>query len=346
MNHHGLHVLSPQRTKNQKVLDLSLPNSSLHTNYKEEKKDISVVIPLFNEAEGIRILGEKLSTELTKMGKTYEVIFVDDGSRDDSFQELKNLKQNFPEVKIIKLRTNQGKSIAYGVGFECSKGKYVITMDGDLQDDPSDISNLIRKIEEGYDAVIGWKYTGKGSLSRTIPSRCFNFLVSLLTGLRIHDVNCPLRILRRDVLKHIRLYGELYRFIPILLHRRGYRIAELRVTNNPRRFGRSKYGIGRFMRGILDFMTLIFLNRYTDRPLHLFGYAGVLFFLAGFGVDAYFSLKGLLITGRIGHQAAMLMGVFLMIVGIQFISIGLLGELMINRLESRNKDYNVEDIVE
>jgi len=269
---------------------------------------------------------------------------VDDGSEDNTFVELKKLKQRMSHVKIIKLRTNQGKSTAYNAGFEYCKGDYVITMDGDLQDDPSDIPCIIKKIEEGYDVVIGWKHGGKGSLSRTVPSICFNLLVSLFTGLKIHDVNCPFRIFKRHALKNIYLYGELYRFIPVLLYRRGYRIAEVPVKNKPRRFGKSKYGISRFMKGILDLMTLVFLGRYIDRPLHLFGFGGIMLFMTGFCLDSFLALRGLLVTGRIGHQAALLLGVFIMIVGIQFISIGLLGELLINRLKSNNKDYNVEEI--
>jgi hypothetical protein len=218
-------------------------------------------------------------------------------------------------------------------------------MDGDLQDDPSDIPRIIKKIEEGYDVVIGWKHGGKGSLSRTIPSICFNLLVSLFTGLKIHDVNCPFRIFKRHALKNIYLYGELYRFIPVLLYRRGYRIAEVPVKNNPRRFGRSKYGISRFMKGVLDLVTLLFLSHYTDRPLHLFGFGGILLLMTGFCLDTFLALRGLFVTGKIGHQSALLLGVFLMIVGIQFISIGLLGELLINRLKSDNKDYNVEEIL-
>ena len=306
--------------------------------------DISIIIPLYNESESVKLIGDQLNAELSKTGKSFEIIFVDDGSKDNTFVELKKLKQRIPHVKIIKLRTNQGKSTAYNAGFEYCKGDYVITMDGDLQDDPSDIPHIIKKIEEGYDVVIGWKHGGKGSLSRTIPSICFNLLVSLLTGLKIHDVNCPFRIFKRHVLKNIYLYGELYRFIPVLLYKRGYRIAEVYVKNNPRRFGKSKYGISRFMKGVLDLMTLIFLSHYTDRPLHLFGFGGVMLFMTGFCLDSFLALRGLLVTGKIGHQAALLLGVFIMIVGIQFISIGLLGELLINRLKSNNKDYNIEEI--
>jgi len=307
--------------------------------------DISIVIPLYNESESVKLFGDQLNAGLSKTGKSFEIIFVDDGSKDNTFVELKNLKQRISHVKIVKLRTNQGKSTAYNAGFEYCKGDYVITMDGDLQDDPSDIPRIIKKIEEGYDVVIGWKHGGKGSLSRTIPSICFNLLVSLFTGLKIHDVNCPFRIFKRHALKNIYLYGELYRFIPVLLYRRGYRIAEVPVKNNPRRFGRSKYGISRFMKGVLDLVTLLFLSHYTDRPLHLFGFGGILLLMTGFCLDTFLALRGLFVTGKIGHQSALLLGVFLMIVGIQFISIGLLGELLINRLKSDNKDYNVEEIL-
>ena len=259
--------------------------------------DVSIVIPLYNESESVELIGDLLYTELSKTGKSFEIIFVDDGSEDNTFIELKKLKQRILHVKIIKLRTNQGKSTAYSAGFEYCKGDYVITMDGDLQDDPSDIPRIIKKIEEGYDVVIGWKHGGKGSLSRTIPSICFNLLVSLFTGLKIHDVNCPFRIFKRHALKNMYLYGELYRFIPILLYKRGYRIAEVHVKNKPRRFGRSKYGISRFMKGILDLMTLISLSHYTDRPLHFFGSGRILLFVAGFCLGFYFSIQGVLLLG-------------------------------------------------
>ena len=259
--------------------------------------DVSIVIPLYNESESVELIGDLLYTELSKTGKSFEIIFVDDGSEDNTFIELKKLKQRILHVKIIKLRTNQGKSTAYSAGFEYCKGDYVITMDGDLQDDPSDIPRIMNKIEEGYDVVIGWKHGSKGSLSRNIPSKCFNLLVSLFTGLKIHDVNCPFRIFKRHALKNMYLYGELYRFIPILLYKRGYRIAEVHVKNKPRRFGRSKYGISRFMKGILDLMTLIFLSHYTDRPLHLFGSGRILLFVTGFCLGFYFSIQGVLLLG-------------------------------------------------
>ena len=307
--------------------------------------DISVVIPLYNEEESLRELHRQLRETLGRMNIRYELLFVDDGSTDKSFQVLRDIKRyDQHHVKIIRFRRNFGKSAALAVGFEKAQGNYVITMDADLQDDPAEIPSLIRKLEEGYDLVSGWKKVRRDPISKTIPSRFFNFVTSILTGIKIHDFNCGLKAYRHDVVKSVNVYGELHRYVPVLAHFEGFKVGEMVVQHRPRKYGKTKFGVGRFWKGFLDLVTVLFTTRYFRRPLHLFGFWGVLTALVGFVIDAWLAVEWWLGQTALTNRPLFLVGVLLMIVGVQFVSIGLLGE-MISKSKRTTEEYAIRDFI-
>lgn len=307
--------------------------------------EISIIIPVFNEEKNVPILGEKLVGSPALVGRSWEAVFIDDGSTDNTFQELKKLKEKVPQIRIIRFGINAGKAAAYSAGFQLADGNIIITMDGDLQDDPAEIPSFLAELEKGADLVVGWKYRGKGSTGKTIPSKIFNGLLSILTGLKIKDSNCPFRAMRKEVAKGVNIYGDLYRFIPYLAFQKGYRVVEIRVENYPRQFGISKYGASRLYNGLMDLMTVLFISRYSRSPLHFFGIPGLFSFILGFGIDSFLVFRGLFITGRIGHTALLLMGVMLIILGVQLLSLGLLGELFITQRKSEFKDLPIQEII-
>ena len=304
---------------------------------------ISVVIPLYNEEGSLRELHRELRSTLGRMGVRYDYWFIDDGSTDGSFQVLKDLRRTDPRVKIIRFRRNYGKSAALSTGFAHAQGDIVVTMDADLQDDPAEIPALKRKLDDGYDLVSGWKKSRKDPLSKTIPSRLFNFVVRVMTGIRIHDFNCGLKAYRRDVIKAVNVYGELHRYIPVLAHWEGFKVGELPVRHRARRFGKTKFGFGRFWKGFLDLLTVIFTTRYFRRPLHLFGIWGLIALLIGLGISIWLVVDWF--QGRpLSNRPLFLAGIFLVIVGIQFISIGLLGE-MITKSQRSSAEYAIREFI-
>jgi glycosyltransferase involved in cell wall biosynthesis len=306
--------------------------------------DISVVIPLYNEEDSLRELHQQLRSTLSRMNVRYELLYVDDGSTDRSFQVLRDLKRVDKHVKIIRFRRNFGKSAALAVGFDKAQGNIVITMDADLQDDPAEIPSLRRKLEEGFDLVSGWKKIRHDPISKTIPSRLFNAVTSLMTGIKLHDFNCGLKAYRRDVVKTIKVYGELHRFVPVLAHWEGFKIGELVVQHRARRYGKTKFGIGRFWKGFLDLMTVLFTTRYIRRPLHLFGIWGLIALVLGFVTDAWLSIEWLLGKTALSNRPLFLAGFLLVVVGIQFISLGLLGE-MITKSRSAPEEFAIRDFI-
>jgi glycosyltransferase involved in cell wall biosynthesis len=308
--------------------------------------DISMVIPVFNEERNVSILMEKILESEALQGRKWEAIFVDDGSTDGTYPELKKLKTEIPEIKIIHFAINAGKAAAYMAGFSLAAGQTVITMDGDLQDDPAEITSFLKALERGADLVVGWKYTGKGGTGRTFPSKVFNGFVGFLTGLRLNDSNCPFRAMRREVAKGLNVYGDLYRFIPYIAYQKGFRVGEIKVENYPRQFGASKYGPARFLSGTMDLLTVLFIFRYNRFPLHFFAIPGLISFLLGFSIDAVLAFRGLFITGYIGHTALLLMGIMLIIIGIQFLSLGLLGELLITQRKFQLEDLPIREIIQ
>ena len=306
--------------------------------------DLSVVIPLFNEEESLRELHQQLRATVSRMNLRYEFIFIDDGSTDHSFQVLRDLKRVDKHVKIIRFRRNYGKSAALSVGFEKAQGTIVITMDADLQDDPGEIPSLKRRIEEGFDLVSGWKKKRKDPLSKTIPSRFFNFVTGLLTGIKIHDFNCGLKAYRREVVKTVKIYGELHRYVPVLAHWDGFKVGEMVVQHRARRYGKSKFGIGRFWHGFLDLLTALFTTRYLRRPLHLFGVWGLVAVFVGLVIDGWLAVEWYLGLTSLGNRPLFLGGILCIIVGIQFISIGLLGE-MISKTQASGPEYQIRDFI-
>jgi glycosyltransferase involved in cell wall biosynthesis len=298
---------------------------------------LSAVVPLLNEEESLQELYRRLADSLTPLGN-WEIIFIDDGSRDRSLQLLQNLHANDARVKVISFRKNYGKSAALNAGFRAAKGKYVVTLDADLQDDPAEIPNLVRKLEEGYDLISGWKKKRHDPIGKTVPSKVFNLMVRLLSGLRIHDINCGLKIYRREVVEVLPVYGEMHRFLPALAHWDGFRIGELVVKHHPRKHGHSKFGASRFLKGALDLVSVMFLVRFAKKPMHLFGLAGVLLALGGFLILAYLTW-GWLHGIWIGDRPIFFLGILLLVFGAQSFSLGLIGELL-TRFMADRRDYS------
>jgi glycosyltransferase involved in cell wall biosynthesis len=288
---------------------------------------LSVVIPLFNEAESLQDLYLALDDALSLYSEQSELLFVDDGSTDGSFEILEALRSKDKRVKIIQLRGNHGKTVALVAGFREAQGEVIVTLDADLQDDPKEIPKLLASLEEGYDLVSGWKARRQDPWSRRFLSAVFNRVTAFLTGLRIHDFNCGFKAYRRAVIKELKLQGELHRFIPALASWRGFRVAEIEVEHQPRRYGRSKYGMERIPRGFFDLLTVIMLTRYTAKPLHLFGTLGLVLGLAGFGIIGYLSV-GWFIGKWIGARPLLTIGAVLLIAGIQLVSFGLVAEMI------------------
>jgi len=295
---------------------------------------ISVVIPVHDEERSVALLLDELGSALEPLGRPWEAVFVDDGSTDGTFSALTRLHAAAENVKVVRLRRNFGKAAALQAGFEAAEGEIVVTIDGDLQDDPAEIPRLLAKLDEGFDLVSGWKTRRRDPLSRRIPSRIFNGVTGRLSGLRLHDLNCGLKAYRAEVLRGLRIYGELHRFIPVLAHYRGFRVAELPVNHRPREHGRSRYGMERYLRGFLDLLTVTFMGRYRHRPLHLFGGLGLA--LGGVGSVVLAYLAVLKLGGSaIGHRPLLTLGVLLVVVGMQFLSLGLLSELITSHHEER-----------
>jgi glycosyltransferase involved in cell wall biosynthesis len=295
---------------------------------------ISVVVPVHDEERSVALLYEELQAALEPSSEPWEAIFVDDGSLDGSFAALTRLHARTANVKVVRLRRNFGKSAALAAGFAQAQGETVVTIDSDLQDDPSEIPRLLTKLEEGFDLVSGWKARRRDPWRRRVVSRIFNAVTSRVSGLRLHDMNCGLKAYRTEVVRGLPLYGELHRFIPVLAYYRGFRVAELPVNHRPRTHGRSRYGLERYLRGFLDLLTVTFMGRYRHRPLHLFGGLGFVLGLLGTVVLVYLTV--LKATGEaIGQRPLLTLGVLLVVVGLQFFSLGLLSEMVTSHHEER-----------
>ncbi len=298
---------------------------------------ISVVVPVYNEERSVALLYDELRSALEPLHTSWEAIFVDDGSSDGTFGALTRLHNAERNVRVIRLRRNFGKAAALVAGFDQARGETVVTIDGDLQDDPAEIPRLLAKLDEGFDLVSGWKAHRRDPLSRRVLSRIFNRVTSLFSGVRMHDLNCGLKAYRADVVHGLRLYGELHRFIPVLAHYRGFRIAELPVNHRPREHGRSRYGVERYVRGFLDLLTVSFIGRYRHRPLHLFGGLGLMLGFIGSAVLVYLTvLKAL--GHAIGHRPLLMLGVLLVVIGMQFFSLGLISEMITSHHEERAQE--------
>ena len=306
---------------------------------------ISIVIPVMNEEQSVRPLYEKLAAQLDSLGKVYEVIFVDDGSTDGTFAELKRLHdEHSGVVRVIRFRRNFGKTPALVAGFSRSRGEIVFTMDGDLQDDPEEIPRYLEKLEEGYDVVSGWKFPRLDPVTKTFPSRVFNGLVSYTTGVHLHDINNGFKAYRREVIEdtQLKLYGEFHRFVPVMAHWRGYRVTEIKVKHHPRRYGVSKFGARRFARGLIDLLNVLFLTTFLRMPLRFFGPLGFWTFLLGALVDIYVVIRSIyFIHEPIHNQPLLFVGILLMIFGIQFILTGLQSEMFRHYAFRPDEEYSI-----
>ncbi len=305
------------------------------------RADLSVVVPVLNEREALPALVSELEAVCTTLGVRFELIFVDDGSTDGSGDLLAELSTRNDAVSVVRLRRNFGKSAALRAGFRRSAGDAVVTIDGDGQDDPAEIPTLLRKLDEGYDVVSGWKRDRQDSRRRRWASRVFNRVTARLTGVELHDLNCGLKAYRGDCIRSLSIYGELHRFIPVLAAQRGWRIAEVPVNHRPRVHGGSRFGAERYTRGFFDLVTVLFMGRYGNRPLHLFGGLGFVSIVAGVGITVYMTI--LRLSGEaIGDRPLLILGVLLIVVGIQFLTFGLLGQMLVAMRQERNL-ANAED---
>jgi len=307
---------------------------------------ISIIIPVYNEEDNILPLYNKLKPVLKNLGE-HEIIFVDDGSTDRTFQRLIECAENDKKLKIVKFRRNFGQSVAISYGFDHAIGEIVITMDGDLQINPSDIPEMVEQIREGSDVVCGWRKQRKDPfLTKRVPSRVFNWLTSKMSGFKIHDIGTPFRAYRRETVKDISgsLYGELHRYLPVLAGWRGYKVSEIEVKHNPREHGKSKYGWSRLIRGFLDLLTVYFLEKYLSRPLHLFGTIGLLSMTSGAVITLHLLIERIIYWQALEDRPLFLLGILMVLSGIQFITLGLVGE-MLTRFQHENgksKPYKVE----
>jgi glycosyltransferase involved in cell wall biosynthesis len=290
---------------------------------------LSVVIPLYNEADNVDDLHAQLTAALQPMGLPYELILVDDGSKDGTTARLVALETRDARVRVLQLRRNFGQTAAFSAGFDHARGTIVVTSDGDLQNDPADIPKLVAKLEEGYDMVCGWRQSRKDPLSKKIPSWFANRIISAATGVKLHDYGCSLKVIRSEVVKNLRLYGEMHRFIPAIAWWMGVSVAEMPVNHRPRLRGQSKYGIGRTTRVLLDLFTVKFLVGYATRPAHLFGPLGLGFSALGATILAYLTYVKFVVGESIGGRPLFLVGLILPVFGLIFICVGLIAELLV-----------------
>ena len=311
-----------------------------------DKPYISVVIPVYNEAENIPRLNSSILEVLQKMTEPFEIVYVDDGSADETFPILKKICAQYENVRAIRLRRNFGQSAAMSAGFDFARGEIIVAMDGDIQNDPSDIPALLSKLNEGYDVVNGWRKDRKDRLlSRRVPSVIANWIIGRATGVRLHDYGCSLKAYKAEVIKNVPLYGGLHRFIPVLASIYGARITEMTVTHHPRLYGKSKYTLSRAFRVLIDLISVIFLKFFLERPLHIFGWSGLVLLMAGTLVDGYLAFQKIFYGASLSNRPLLLFGTLLILAGLQLFSMGILAEIQVRTYyESQGKPiYSVRD---
>jgi glycosyltransferase involved in cell wall biosynthesis len=312
-----------------------------------ERPTLSIVIPAYEEAESLPELAERIRAACQEADLSFRAWIIDDGSRDETWDVVRGLHDEDPRVVGLRFQRNYGKSAALAVGFEHVEAPYVVTMDADLQDEPAEIPALVEKLEAGdYDLVSGWKKHRKDPLTKTIPSRFFNWVTRLISGLPLHDFNCGLKVYRREVVKNVNVYGELHRYIPLLAKWAGYnRVAEKPVQHHPRKYGTTKFGTKRFVKGFLDLITVVFLTRYAVRPMHFFGTLGTITFGTGFVINLWLSIDKLVFGNALGDRPLLLLGLLLILFGAQMFTTGLLGEMIIQPRMEDTDSYVVEETV-
>lgn len=308
--------------------------------------EVSVLVPVKDEEATIQELASRVIAVLDRLGRSFEIIFVDDGSADATVQRIREAHAADRRVKLVRLRRNFGKAAALSAGFDQSRGQIILTMDGDLQDDPDEIPRFLEALEEkDLDLVSGWKHQRRDPASKRLPSLLFNWVTRRIAGVDLHDFNCGFKAYRREVLEQIAVYGELHRYIPVLASRRGFSVGEIPVQHHPRRHGVSKYGWDRLYKGLLDLITVLFITRYTRRPLHLFGAFGLLFLAGGFGINLYLAI--LWAGGEyLSNRPLLLLGILLMLLGFQTLTTGLLGEMITFKNFRRPDSYSVKEKLE
>jgi glycosyltransferase involved in cell wall biosynthesis len=307
-----------------------------------DRPRLSVVVPVFNEAENVVDLHREMTESLRSMGQPYEIVIVDDGSTDETARRLGELEARDERLRVVRLRRNFGQTAAFSAGFDHARGEIVVTSDGDLQNDPADIPALVARLEEGYDIVCGWRRDRQDPWSKRIPSWFANRLISWFTGVRLHDYGCSLKAMRAEVVRGLRLYGEMHRFIPAVASWMGVTLAEMPVRHRARTRGKSKYGLGRTLRVVLDLFTVKFLLSYATRPAHFFGPLGMAFGATGFGVLAYLAWIRLFEDTAISGRPLLLLGALLFLTGVIFLSFGLVAELLVRIYhESQDKPIYV-----
>ena len=306
------------------------------------QKNISIIVPIYNEELSINSLYEEIKTIVLDTFNQYEIIFIDDGSNDKSYEIINQLALNDTSIIAIKLNRNYGKSDALNEGFKLAQYEYVATLDGDLQDDPNEIIKLVDTLDDGWDCVSGWKKNRKDPYSKTIPSFFFNKFINFFSGLKLHDLNCGIKVYRKDAIQSLNIYGGLHRYIPLLLFNNGYRVTESIVNHRSRKYGQTKYGKSRFFHGIFDFLTIYFLKKYFNKPMYFFGSIGFLLSFLGLLINLYLSILWFQGT-YIGSRPLFFLGILLIVVGIQSLSIGLIGELIVNN--GRKKSKKIKEII-
>ena len=325
----------------------SLDNPNFASVLEPRQLDLSVVVPIYNEAESIEALVEAIANSVQKTQLSYEIICVDDGSKDGSTAVLTDLAARRFDLKAVILRRNYGQTPAMAAGFESARGKVIVTLDGDLQNDPADIPMLLAKLDEGYDLVSGWRKNRQdAALTRLLPSKIANIIIAKVTGVRLHDYGCSLKVYRSELVADMNLYGELHRFLPALAYIEGARITEVPVRHHARRFGQSKYGLGRTIRVVMDLLTVYFMKKFLTRPMHVFGLGGIISLVSGIAMATYLTVVKLFLNQNIGDRPLLILAVLLIITGVNLFCFGLVTELLMRTYHEsqRRPIYRIRDI--
>lgn len=305
--------------------------------------DLSFIIPAYNEAQSLPQLVREIQAESDKLNLSYEILIINDGSTDSTVSTVRKLEENDANIHLYSFQKNFGKANALSLGFEKSQGEVIFTMDGDLQDDPGEIKNFLIKLDQGWDMVSGWKARRQDPLEKTLPSKLFNTTVALFSGVKLHDFNCGFKAYRRHVVKELSLSGEMHRYIPVLANLKGFTVTEIVVNHRKRQYGQSKYGIGRYFKGFLDFVTLFFLMNYSKRPMHFFGLIGIFSFTVGFLSLFYLTFLKIFYNQNIGDRPLLNLSVLLIVIGVQFGFTGLIAEILMNPAFSSKNIYYKKD---
>lgn len=309
-----------------------------------EAPEISVLVPVLDEEATVAELSERVRAVLESEGRTFELLFVDDGSRDGTVARIRGLHAEDPRIKLVRFRRNFGKAAALSAGVEYSRGAIVITLDGDLQDVPEEIPRMLEQLErEDLDLVSGWKFERRDPLNKRLPSKLFNWVTRRLAQVELHDFNCGFKVYRREVLEQVAIYGELHRYIPVLASRKGFRVGEVRVAHEPRRHGTSKYGWDRLYKGLLDLITVLFITTYMRRPLHLFGIIGLATILMGTGINLYLLVGWLFFDEVLSFRPLLQLGILLMLLGVQSLTTGLLAEMLTFKNFRRQESFSIRE---